>query len=148
MLDFDPNKIRAAIKNNVAFILWESEKYDFKFNIPNIPVKNLKYYVGILAAIAMNNPTNKFKMLGVTGTNGKTSITYWLNQAYMLLSKKSAIIGTTGAGVYPNIKDYAMTTPDPITLQKLLADFATCSGVPIAITSPPPEPPSGPKSII
>ena len=42
----------------------------------------------------------------------------------MLLSKKSAIIGTTGAGVYPNIKDYAMTTPDPITLQKLLADFA------------------------
>ncbi|HMT03288.1 MAG TPA: UDP-N-acetylmuramoyl-L-alanyl-D-glutamate--2,6-diaminopimelate ligase [Burkholderiales bacterium] len=116
--------IEAAIKNNAAFILWESEKYEFKFNIPNLPVKNLKYYVGILAAIAMKNPTNKIKMLGVTGTNGKTSITYWLNQAYMLLSKKSAIIGTTGAGVYPNIKDYAMTTPDPITLQKLLAEFA------------------------
>jgi UDP-N-acetylmuramoyl-L-alanyl-D-glutamate--2,6-diaminopimelate ligase len=90
-----------------------------------IPVDNLAQYVGLLAADKYNHPSERFTTIGVTGTNGKTSIANWLNQAYLLLQQKPAIIGTTGAGVYPNITDYAMTTPDPITLQKLLADFVS-----------------------
>jgi UDP-N-acetylmuramoyl-L-alanyl-D-glutamate--2,6-diaminopimelate ligase len=61
--------------------------------------------------------------IAITGTNGKTSISHWLNQAYTFLAQTSAIIGTTGAGIYPAVSDYASTTPDPITLQRLLNQF-------------------------
>lgn len=88
------------------------------------PVLDLKHYVGILAAYKYNYPCRELQqVIGITGTNGKTSIAYWLNQAYTALHKKAAIIGTLGAGVFPDIKYNEMTTPDPITVQKLFAGF-------------------------
>jgi UDP-N-acetylmuramoyl-L-alanyl-D-glutamate--2,6-diaminopimelate ligase len=115
--------IESAIANKVKAILYEPG-INFKISIKHIAVENLMQYVGLLAAAKYDSPSKKFNTIGVTGTNGKTSVTHWLNQIYTMLESKSAIIGTTGAGVYPDIIDYASTTPDPITLQKLLADFA------------------------
>lgn len=114
--------IKNAIANGAKAIIYEAG-INLDIPIKSIPVENLIYYVGQLAAHKYNNPSKKFYTIGVTGTNGKTSVTYWLNQMYTILGNKMAIIGTTGAGIYPNIIDYASTTPDPITLQKLLAGF-------------------------
>lgn len=116
------NYIESAIANGAKAILYEPGT-NLQIPIKNIEVKNLIYYVGLLAAYKYDNPSKKFHTIGVTGTNGKTSVTHWLNQMYTNLGSKTAIIGTTGAGVYPDIIDYASTTPDPITLQKLLASF-------------------------
>lgn len=117
------NYIESVIANGAKAILYEPG-INLKTSIKHIAVENLIYYVGLFAAAKYNNPSKKFNTIGVTGTNGKTSVTHWLNQIYTMLKIKSAIIGTTGAGIYPDIIDYASTTPDPITLQKLLADFA------------------------
>jgi UDP-N-acetylmuramoyl-L-alanyl-D-glutamate--2,6-diaminopimelate ligase len=121
------NFIEGAIVNGVKAILYEPGieiKTPDSNKFKNIAVKNLMQYVGLLAAAKYDNPSKKFNTIGVTGTNGKTSVTHWLNQIYTMLKSKSAIIGTIGAGVYPDVIDYAATTPDPITLQKLLANFA------------------------
>lgn len=117
------NFIPVAIQQNVAAILWESG-IDFNYDVKNFPVVNLMQAVGVLAAKQRDYPSQNFLSIGITGTNGKTSVSHWLNQAYTVCGMSSAIIGTTGAGIYPDVVDYASTTPDPITLQGLLADFS------------------------
>lgn len=111
-----------VVAKGVAAILWETGD-SFNFNIPNYSVNNLMQYVGILAAAKHKNPSSKYMTIGVTGTNGKTSISHWLSQAYMQLGKTAGIIGTTGAGIYPNAVYNDSTTPDPITVQNLMAEF-------------------------
>lgn len=117
------NFIAQAIQNGCDCILWE-KGIDFTYSVENYSFKNLQHYTGLIAASKAHFPSQKFYSIAVTGTNGKTSISHWLNQAYSYLGYKSAIIGTTGAGIYPNVTDYASTTPDPITLQHLLHDFS------------------------
>lgn len=116
------NFISQAVQNGCNCILWE-DGINFTYSIENYSFKNLQHYTGLIAAAKAKFPSQAFYGIAVTGTNGKTSISHWLNQAYSFLGYKSAIIGTTGAGVYPNVTDYASTTPDPITLQHLLHDF-------------------------
>jgi UDP-N-acetylmuramoyl-L-alanyl-D-glutamate--2,6-diaminopimelate ligase len=112
-----------AINKGAKYIVWE-DGIDFKYLVKNYAVKNLKQYVGILAATILDHPSCRMKVVGVTGTNGKTSITHWLNQVYSALNFKTGIIGTTGVGIYPQTNDYNSTTPDPITLQTILNQFS------------------------
>ena len=118
------NYISDVINKGSKFILWE-KGIDFPNTVANLSVTNLIYYVGILAAAKYNNPSEHYNMIGVTGTNGKTSISHWLSQAYTSLGKTAGVIGTTGAGVYPNTTYNDSTTPDPLTVQKILSEFAT-----------------------
>lgn len=124
--------IQSAIDKGADTIFWDDPK-SLKIAVTNFLIPNLMHYVGILAAHKYAYPSRHFKLIGVTGTNGKTSITHWLNQAYNHLGFKTAIIGTTGAGMYEAVEDYAMTTPDPITLQKLLANFLVCKASVVAM---------------
>ncbi len=80
--------------------------------------------VGRMAADFTGNPSRALTMVGVTGTNGKTSTSFLLTQAWSLLGVPSATIGTLGAGVTgdPRI-NMGMTTPQVTTLHQYLADF-------------------------
>lgn len=113
--------IESAINSGAKFIIWE-EGIPFEYNIPNFPVKNLMLYVGLLSSAKNKYPSTQFKTIGLTGTNGKTSISHWLSFIYSQKTN-TGIIGTTGAGIYPDIKYNDATTPDPLTLQSLMVDF-------------------------
>ncbi len=56
-------------------------------------------------------PLKRKKIIGVTGTDGKTSLTHMLAQAYTLTGKKVGIISSEGNGIYPNLKKSGYTTP-------------------------------------
>ena len=116
--------IQQAINNGASFILYE-DGYNLPIGIPSMALKGLANYIGVFASYALDEPSEKLYMIGVTGTNGKTSICHWLNQAYSILGNKTAIIGTTGCGIYPKLNDYSSTTPSPILLQNLFSDFVT-----------------------
>lgn len=64
------------------------------------------------------NPADRLKIIGVTGTNGKTTITTLIANSLEALGKKCAIIGTNGVIISGKVYDSGMTTPDPIELQK------------------------------
>lgn len=113
-----------AVLNKGAKVVIYEDGFNFKSDVLHISVKNLISYIGVLASRKYNNPSSKFRSIGITGTNGKTSISYWLAQSYHLLNKKAALIGTTGSGIYPDIRNATLTTPDPINLQKTFATFA------------------------
>ena len=62
-------------------------------------------------------------MIGVTGTNGKTSVTQWLSQCFNHLDRKTAVIGTLGNGFSGALTVSTNTTPDAIVLQGMLAQY-------------------------
>ena len=62
-------------------------------------------------------------MAGVTGTNGKTSVSQWIAQAMDALGRRSAVLGTLGNGLVGELAEAKNTTPDAIVLQRLLADY-------------------------
>jgi UDP-N-acetylmuramoyl-L-alanyl-D-glutamate--2,6-diaminopimelate ligase len=117
--------IADAIQKGASAILWEPRDFEWKaeWTIENSPVISLKQQASVIAGQFYKNPSEKLWVVGVTGTNGKTSVTQWLGQAFNYLHKKTAIIGTLGNGLLGDLVQTQNTTPDAILLQKLLADY-------------------------
>lgn len=118
--------IAQAIQAGAAAVAWESR--DFVWNpawqVSNMAVDGLKNRVGQIAAEYYGSPSEKLAMVGVTGTNGKTSVSQWIAQALSILGKKTAVIGTIGNGFVGAQAEASNTTPDAILLQAMLADYA------------------------
>lgn len=116
-----------AITQGAAAILFEaenaSETITFQGDIPLIPMKNLAKVIGSLAARFYDFPAKKLPIIGVTGTNGKTSTTHFIAQCLEALHEPCGVIGTLGSGMYGKLGEAGLTTPDPITLQAILCDM-------------------------
>ncbi|HNV88454.1 MAG TPA: UDP-N-acetylmuramoyl-L-alanyl-D-glutamate--2,6-diaminopimelate ligase [Methylotenera sp.] len=117
--------IADAIKNGASAVLWDPEEFDWNvdWNIENKPVKQLRLQAGDIASQFYKKPSTKMWMIGVTGTNGKTSITQWLSQCFNFLGHKTAVIGTLGNGLPNQLSPTSNTTPDAVSLQEMLADY-------------------------
>lgn len=92
--------------------------------IPCIPIYQLQQQIGRLAAHFYHEPAEKMRMIGVTGTSGKTSCTHFIAQSLHSLNVPCGIIGTLGSGFYGALGPAGLTTPDALTLQATLAKFA------------------------
>jgi UDP-N-acetylmuramoyl-L-alanyl-D-glutamate--2,6-diaminopimelate ligase len=112
-----------AVAQRVDGVLWEADHYlwDPALAIPNAGVLNLKTRIGEIAAHVYGEPSRALHMVGVTGTNGKTSVAHWLAQAFSQLGRKTAVIGTVGNGFPGALTPALNTTPDAIELQQRLA---------------------------
>lgn len=88
-----------------------------------IPVKNLSSQVSHIAARFYGNPTNKMSVVGVTGTNGKTSCAYLMAQALEFLQYPTLMLSTVGNGNPSNLQATENTTPDAIVIQRLAAEY-------------------------
>jgi UDP-N-acetylmuramoyl-L-alanyl-D-glutamate--2,6-diaminopimelate ligase len=119
------NYIAEAIRNGASAVLWDSENFEWnaKWDIENKPIRQLRLQAGSIASQYYNNPSEKLWMIGVTGTNGKTSITQWLSQCFNHLGNKTAVIGTLGNGLPNRLSPTTNTTPDAVLLQEMLADY-------------------------
>ena len=120
------NFINDAIENGASAIVLESESNSFNLidQVPVYEVNEIKSVLGTIASRFYDFPSAKIDLTGVTGTNGKTSVVYYLNQAISIcLNKPVGIIGTLGYGTADNLSPAINTTPDVITLNALLDDF-------------------------
>lgn len=117
--------IADAINNGASAILWEPEGFvwDENWQVENKPVVSLKQEAGVIADQFYASPSSQLWMVGVTGTNGKTSVTQWLGQCFDYLGRQTAVIGTLGNGLLNQLTPTANTTPDALLLQKLLASY-------------------------
>ncbi|OGO94470.1 MAG: UDP-N-acetylmuramoyl-L-alanyl-D-glutamate--2,6-diaminopimelate ligase [Coxiella sp. RIFCSPHIGHO2_12_FULL_42_15] len=84
---------------------------------------NLQTQVGLIASRFFDDPSRTLNIIGVTGTNGKTSITHFIAQAFQQHGYSSAVLGTIGNGIWPHLEKSTQTTLDPIQLQKAFWDF-------------------------
>ena len=87
--------------------------------LPLLPVPGLRRRLGEIAAAYYGHPSESLRVIGVTGTNGKTSTTFWIAQMLSRVGLRCAVLGTVGSG-FPGeaLADAALTTPDPIALQR------------------------------
>jgi UDP-N-acetylmuramoyl-L-alanyl-D-glutamate--2,6-diaminopimelate ligase len=115
--------IAQAVAQRVDGVLWEADHYqwDPALAIPNAGVVGLKSRIGEIAAHVYGEPSRSMHMIGVTGTNGKTSVAHWIAQAFSELGRKTAVIGTVGNGFPGALTPSLNTTPDAIELQQRLA---------------------------
>ncbi|NOT16250.1 MAG: UDP-N-acetylmuramoyl-L-alanyl-D-glutamate--2,6-diaminopimelate ligase [Methylotenera sp.] len=119
------NYIAQAIQAGAAAVMWEKQGFVWNdaWQVANMPVEGLKNQVGKIAAEFYHYPSQKLGVIGVTGTNGKTSVSQWVAQALSALGQKTAVIGTIGNGFIDAQAEAVNTTPDAILLQAMLDDF-------------------------
>ena len=117
--------IAQAVAQRVDGVLWEADHYqwDPALATPNAGVAGLKSRIGEIAAHIYGEPSRALHMVGVTGTNGKTSVAHWVAQAFSHLGRKTAVIGTVGNGFPAALTPALNTTPDAIELQQRLAFY-------------------------
>ncbi|MBP6637386.1 MAG: UDP-N-acetylmuramoyl-L-alanyl-D-glutamate--2,6-diaminopimelate ligase [Sulfuritalea sp.] len=90
---------------------------------PIIEVARLSSLCGEIAHLVYGRPSEKLWLAGVTGTNGKTSVSQWIAQAMDALGQRCAVVGTLGNGFVHALAESPNTTPDAITLHAALAGF-------------------------
>lgn len=91
--------------------------------VPVVEVQGLEQLSGEIAHLVYGRPCDHLWLAGVTGTNGKTSVTQWIAQAMDALQHRCAVIGTLGNGFLEALDESPNTTPDAITLHSSLAGF-------------------------
>lgn len=120
------NFIAQAIASGAPAVLWEEDRFlwDPAWQVPNLAVPGLKQRVGEIAACVYDDPSSRLTMIGVTGTNGKTSVTHWIAQALNSIGTPSVVVGTLGNGYTEKLSPASNTTPDAVNLQAMLARYA------------------------
>ncbi|MEP6483596.1 MAG: UDP-N-acetylmuramoyl-L-alanyl-D-glutamate--2,6-diaminopimelate ligase [Rudaea sp.] len=96
-------------------------------------IDGLRARIGDIAARFFGRPSAHLNMIGVTGTNGKTSIVQLLAAALESLGARAATIGTLGAGLVGDIKEGSRTTPDVVNVHGLLAEFVDAGASDVAM---------------
>lgn len=102
-------------------------------DVPLIPVKGLVRQLSDIAGRFYGDPSRLLNVVGVTGTNGKTSVTQLVAQALDLLGQRCGLIGTLGTGFYEALQSGRLTTPDPIAVQATLADLKKAGAKAVAM---------------
>lgn len=118
--------IADAIAKGAAAILFEPDGNTIDVNsvsIPLLPLRHLTSQLGPIAAGFYDYPSRYLPVIGITGTNGKTSCTHFLAECLQQLQKPCGVIGTLGNGFFGDLQPGQLTTPDAIELQQLLANF-------------------------
>lgn len=98
-------------------------KHNDVVSVPVIYVYQLNVQLSDIADYFYQHPSNKMPVVGVTGTNGKTTVTQLIAQWSTLLHKKSAVLGTLGNGLFGQLTSSENTTSSAIDIQHYLADF-------------------------
>ena len=119
--------IKQAITNGANAVIWEALGFSWNktWQLPNLAVADLRHNAGEIADHVYGSPSQKMWVIGITGTNGKTSSCHWIAQSFCALGKKTALIGTLGNGFHSTLQPTLNTTPDAIRLHELLADYLT-----------------------
>lgn len=117
--------IADALKRGAAAVAYEVEgaKVLPITDVPLIPVKGLAAQLSDIAGRFYGDPSRSLNLVGVTGTNGKTSVTQLVAQALDLLGQHCGIVGTLGTGFYGALQSGRHTTPDPIAVQATMTDL-------------------------
>ena len=115
----------AITKGAVAIVAEGEQDPEWQGYVPIIYLPHLKDKIGSIAATFYQDPLQALQVIGVTGTNGKTSCSHYVASALEYFQKPCGVIGTLGSGRFGHVNTAKLTTPDALTLQKTFATFVS-----------------------
>ncbi|MBB3261391.1 UDP-N-acetylmuramoyl-L-alanyl-D-glutamate--2,6-diaminopimelate ligase [Paraburkholderia bannensis] len=119
--------IESALARGAAAVLYQPEGYAGSFDFSQaqnaLAVPQLDVLAGEIASGWYGDPSDAMLVVGVTGTNGKTSCSQWIAAALSAIGQKCAIVGTLGSGFVGQLVHTGFTTPDAPQLQRSLAQL-------------------------
>ena len=121
--------IPQALQSGASAVIFEADsaqqhlQIHYEQNVPLIAFYQLSENLSRLADVFYQSPSKRLTLVGVTGTNGKTTTAQLLAQWTQLLGHNSAVMGTIGNGLFGQIKEAANTTGSAVEIQASLADF-------------------------
>ncbi|MBQ2896916.1 MAG: UDP-N-acetylmuramoyl-L-alanyl-D-glutamate--2,6-diaminopimelate ligase [Clostridia bacterium] len=110
-----------AAQNGAKVIIAEHKT---EAECPTVIVKDTRNIMALLCARFYGNPSKRFKLIGITGTNGKTTTTYLIKNILEKAGKKVGLIGTNHNMIADEIIETKRTTPDSFELQALFKQMA------------------------
>jgi UDP-N-acetylmuramoyl-L-alanyl-D-glutamate--2,6-diaminopimelate ligase len=119
--------VEQALEQGAVAVLWEPDgdpALDARaaaLAVPALAVPGLGHKLGIIADRFYARPSADMQVIGVTGTDGKTSVTHYLAQALSQPGQPCGLLGTLGYGQYGTLQPATHTTPDALRLQAELA---------------------------
>lgn len=131
------NYIANAIEQGAKAIIYEKEPDSYKDGVTYIRVKDSMDAMGRLAACWYDNPSEKVKLVGVTGTNGKTTTATLLYKMFTYFGYKTGLLSTVANYIADRVVPATHTTPDPLSLNLLLKEMvdAGCDYVFMEVSS-------------
>lgn len=130
--------VDSAIEKGAAAILLETiPETSSKRDIPMIRVDDSRKITGLIAAAFYDHPSSRLTLIGVTGTNGKTSVATMMHQLLSLEGNQVGLISTIENKIGERVLSSSLTTPDPISLQRLLSEMVKdgCSSAVMEVSS-------------
>lgn len=112
-----------AVEAGAAAVLAEHRERISGVDVPVIGCEQLAEQLYKVAVCFYRNPSSRLTVIGVTGTNGKTSTVFFIKNILKAAGRKAGLIGTIHNEIGDQIVPADYTTPDPLQLQKLLADM-------------------------
>ncbi|WML43611.1 UDP-N-acetylmuramoyl-L-alanyl-D-glutamate--2,6-diaminopimelate ligase [Neobacillus sp. PS3-40] len=110
----------AAVEKGAVAILAE---HPLPLNVPVFVVKDTKRAMAVIAAGFYENPTKNLHLIGITGTNGKTTTSHLIEKILVDAGKKMGLIGTMYTKIGDEILETKNTTPESMTLQKIFKEM-------------------------
>ncbi|WP_082050076.1 UDP-N-acetylmuramoyl-L-alanyl-D-glutamate--2,6-diaminopimelate ligase [Pseudomonas saudimassiliensis] len=116
--------IQQAIAAGAAAVAYEAaDGFSVDAALPLVPVAHLAAELSAIAGRFHGQPAERLGLIGVTGTNGKTSVSQMIAQALNGVQQRCGVIGTLGSGLPGALLDHGMTTPDALAVQEQLASL-------------------------
>lgn len=116
--------INEVVESNIAAVVCEVLPDDLKSEVTYVVVKNTSIALGIIASNFYDKPSEKLNLIGVTGTNGKTTTVSLLFRLFMSLGFKVGMLSTIENRINNDVLPSTHTTPDSVSLNKLIYEMS------------------------
>jgi len=119
-LQSDGNKFITEAIAKGAVLVFTEEESDSVGKLPVISVKEIRKYMAVVSGIFYGDPSSKLKLIGITGTNGKTTTSYLIHSMLSEAGYKTGLIGTIEYRIGDKKFESKLTTPDSVELNMIL----------------------------
>lgn len=127
--------IKQAVDNGAVALLVEKRQHDV--TVPQVIVSDSRRTSAMLADVLYRHPSTALSVIGVTGTNGKTTVTHMIHHILEVAQKRSGLIGTVGVVIGDRRYELANTTPEAVELHGYLLEMMAhgCSHAVMEVSS-------------
>ena len=122
--EYGLNFLSDVIARGAKAVVWDGRGISsYPSTVPMIRIPNLRENMGLIASRFYDYPSDAMEVIAVTGTDGKSSVSHFITECLSVAGKPCGLIGTLGYGCFGNLQASTHTTPDALTIHKIINEL-------------------------